>query len=332
MSDRMNRLAHATRGWTGVSMAWAVATIALAGLPWLVSEFALHVLAVAGYYAILACSWNLLAGYTGRFSLAQQSFATIGAYTTGLLIYYYGIPIWLGIVSATIVATLVGLGVGVLVLRMQAGYLALATWSLAATLQIVLTASFEVTRGQLGLPVPSLLGHLNVVSYYWIFLALASVCTLLMYFIVHSPIGQIMRSIRDDELRAATLGVDTTRWKIIVFAVTSLFSGLAGAFYAHYVLVISPAIADFNEMGKVIAMVIVGGLGTFAGPIIGALLMQIAFTFFQQYGAWSVVGYATIVIVVMRVYRAGVVGLLIAVANLAARRLRQSPPKPSAPS
>jgi branched-chain amino acid transport system permease protein len=319
----MSALGRLTHGWVGVSAAWALVTLVLAVLPWLVSEFALHVLAIAAYYAILASSWNLLAGYTGRFSLAQQSFATIGAYTTGLLIYYYGVPIWVGIISATLVATLVGLGVGVLVLRMQAGYLALATWSLAATLQIVLTASYEITRGQLGLPVPSLLGHLNTVSYYWIFLALASFCTLLMYFVVHSPIGQIMRSIRDDELRAATLGVDTTRWKVIVFALTSLFSGLAGAFYAHYVLVLSPAIADFNEMGKVIAMVIVGGLGTFAGPIIGALLMQIAFTFFQQYGAWSVVGYAAVVIVVMRVYRAGVVGLLIAVKDVVFRRVRQ---------
>jgi branched-chain amino acid transport system permease protein len=313
------------RGWIRATALWAVATGVLALLPYVVSEFALHVLAITAYYAILACSWNLLAGYTGRFSLAQQSFAAIGAYTTGLLIFYYGVPIWVGIVAATLVATAVGLVMGVLVLRMQAGYLALATWSLAATFQIVLTASFELTRGQLGLPVPSLLGHLNTVAYYWIFLALAAACTLLMYIMVSSPIGQLMRAIKDDELRAATLGVDTTRWKIVVFAVTSLFSGLAGAFYAHYVLVISPAIADFNEMGKVIAMVIVGGLGSFAGPIVGAVIVQVAFTFFQQYGAWSVIGYALVVIVVMRVYRAGVVGLLTAAFALGRRRLLPEP-------
>jgi branched-chain amino acid transport system permease protein len=158
--------------------------------------------------------------------------------------------------------------------------------------------------------VPSLLGNLDPIKYYYVFLVLASVCVLAMYFIVHSPVGQFMRSIKDDELRAATLGVDTTRWKVAIFAVTSLFSGLAGAFYAHYVVVLSPAMADFNEMGKVLAMVIVGGLGSFAGPIIGAPLVQIILTFFQSYGAWSVVGYALVVIVVMRLYRGGVVALV----------------------
>ncbi len=305
------------RDWPRATIVAVGLTVLLFGMPYLVSTFMLHVLAISCYYLILAASWNLLAGYTGRFSLAQQTFATIGAYTTGLLIHYFGIPIWAGIVSAMAVSTLTGLGLGFLVLRMQAGYLAVATWSFAATVQIVLTAGYEITRGQLGLSVPSLLGNLDPIAYYYVFLVLAATSVLLMYFIVHSPIGQFMRAIKDDEMRAATLGVDTTRWKVAVFAVTSLFSGLAGAFYAHYVLVLSPAIADFNEMGKVLAMVIVGGLGSFAGPIIGAPLMQMLLTYFQSYGAWSVVGYAAVVIVVMRLYRGGIVALL----RSAARRL-----------
>ena len=314
-----------SRDWPRAAIVCASTTLLLFGMPYLVSEFALHVLAINCYYLILAASWNLLAGYTGRFSLAQQTFATVGAYTTGLLIHYWGVPIWFGIASAVVVSTLAGLGLGILVLRMQSGYLAVATWSFAATVQIVITAAYEITRGQLGLAVPSLLGNLNPISYYYVFLTLAAVCVLLMYFIVHSPVGQFMRSIKDDELRAATLGVDTTRWKVAVFAVTSLFSGLAGAFYAHYILVLSPAIADFNEMGKVLAMVIVGGLGSFTGPLIGAPLVQIVLTYFQAYGTWSVVGYAVVVIVVMRLYRGGLAALLgaaFAKLRAAARRLR----------
>lgn len=308
MRDPLRRLW--ARDWPRATIVATALTLLLFGMPYLVSVFVLHVLAISCYYLILAASWNLLAGYTGRFSLAQQTFATIGAYTTGLLIYYWGIPIWAGIVAAVVVSTLTGLGLGVLVLRMQSGYLAVATWSFAATVQIVITAAYDITRGQLGLAVPSLLGNLDPIRYYYVFLVLASVCVLAMYFIVHSPVGQFMRSIKDDELRASTLGVDTTRWKVAVFAVTSLFSGLAGAFYAHYTLVLSPAMADFNEMGKVLAMVIVGGLGSFAGPIIGAPLVQFVLTYFQSYGAWSVVGYALVVIVVMRLYRGGVVALI----------------------
>jgi branched-chain amino acid transport system permease protein len=296
--------------WSRATIVCIGVTLLLYGMPYLVNEFALHVLAISCYYLILAASWNLLAGYTGRFSLAQQTFATVGAYTTGLLIHYWGVPIWFGILSAALVSTLTGLALGALVLRMQAGYLAVATWSFAATVQIVITAAYEITRGQLGLAVPSLLGHLEPIAYYYVFLTLASVCVLAMYFIVHSPVGQFMRAIKDDELRAATLGVDTTRWKVAVFAVTSLFSGLAGAFYAHYILVLSPAIADFNEMGKVLAMVIVGGLGSFLGPLIGAPLVQIVLTYFQSYGSWSIVGYALVVIVVMRLYRGGIAALI----------------------
>src|SRR5262249_57932279 len=106
--------------------------------------------------------------------------------------------------------------------------------------------------------------------YYYLFAALAFASVLGMYALVRSPLGQFMRAIKDDELRAESLGVDTTRVKILVFTVSSAFAGLAGAFYAHYVVVLSPQLADFNEMAKLIIMVVLGGLRSIAGPILGA--------------------------------------------------------------
>jgi branched-chain amino acid transport system permease protein len=325
---RLGRLRAADQ--TRAALIAIVTTLALIGSSYLLGPYTLHVLTSSAYYAILAASWNLLAGYMSRFSLAQQSFAAIGAYSTGMLILYFHVPIWIGIISATAVATVVGAVVGLLVLRMQAAYLALATWSFAATLQILLTAGYEVTRGQLGLAVPSLFGNLDPASYYRVFVVLAAICLLLMYFIVHSPVGLFMRSIKDDELRSATLGVDTTKWKIAIFALTSGLSGLAGAFYAHYIVVLSPVIADFSEMGKIIAMTVMGGLGTFMGPIIGAPLIQFLLTYFQQYAQWAIVMYALVVIVVIRLYRTGLVGLVAAVVQWARRLIRRgSPPAPS---
>lgn len=280
-------------------------------VPLRVNDYLLYVLTISFYYVVLAVSWNLLAGYTGQFSLAQQAFATIGAYTTGMLGHYYHVPIAVGIVAAGLVSGLVGVILGVMVLRLRAIYLAIATWGFAETLRITLTAAYEFTRGDLGLSVPTLLGNVDPVPYYYIFLAMAAASTLIVYVVVRSPIGFFLRAIKDDELRAASMGINTTFWKVFAFALTSMLSGLAGAFYAHYVAVISPQLADFTEMAKIIVMVIVGGIGTFAGPLVGAPVVHVVSSFLNQYGQWSNVMFAVLVIVLMRTYRDGGVALLL---------------------
>jgi branched-chain amino acid transport system permease protein len=287
-----------------------VVAIVLLALPYFVGEYALHVLTVTLYYTILAASWSLLAGFTGQFSLAQQAFAAIGAYTTGLLIYHFQAPLWLSMPSGVVLATLMGLLLGRMVLRMRAIYLAIATWAFAETIHIVLAAGFRWTRGELGLNVPPLYGNLDPAPYYYTFAGLALVSVLAMYAIVKSPLGYFMRAIKDDELRARSLGVNTTRVKVFVFTITSFFAGLAGVFYAHYVVVLSPQMADFNEMAKLIIMVVVGGFGSFLGPLIGAPPVQILTTYVQKYGEWDMVIYALVVIVLMRAYPGGLAALL----------------------
>jgi branched-chain amino acid transport system permease protein len=197
------------------------------------------------------------------------------------------------------------------VLRLRAIYLAIATWAFAETIHILLAAAFRITRGELGLNVPSLYGTLNPVTYYYTFAGLTLVSVLAMYAIVKSPLGYFMRAIKDDELRARSLGVNTTRIKVFVFTITSFFAGLAGVFYAHYVVVLSPQMADFNEMAKLIIMVVVGGFGSFAGPLIGAAPIQVLTTYLQQYGEWDMVIYALVVIVLMRAYPGGLAALFL---------------------
>lgn len=278
-------------------------------VPLFVNDYLLQVLTVSFYYVVLAVSWNLLAGYTGQFSLAQQAFATIGAYTTGMLAHYFHVPTAVGIAAAALLSGVVGVILGVMVLRLRAIYLAIATWGFAETLRISLAAAYDLTRGDLGLSVPTLLGNLDPAPYYYIFLGLAAGCTLIVYLVVRSPIGFFLRAIKDDELRAASMGINTTLWKVFAFALTSFLSGVAGAFYAHYVAVISPQIADFTEMAKIIVMVIVGGIGTFAGPLVGAPVVQVVSSFLHEYGQWSNVIFSLLVIVLMRTYRDGGVAL-----------------------
>lgn len=291
----------------GRAAAAGLVVLALAAVPLIAGSYLLHVFTITLYYVILAASWNLLAGFTGQFSLAQQSFAAIGAYGSGLLVRYFAAPLWASIPCGVLAAAALGLVLGRLVLRLHAIYLAIATWAFAETIHILLTAAYQVTRGDLGLSVPSLYGSLRPAPYYYTFLALAAGSVLAMHLLVRSPIGYFMRAIRDDELRAQSMGIDTTRVKVLVFTLSSAFAGLAGAFYAHYTIVLSPQMADFGEMAKLVIMVVVGGLGSFAGPLIGAPPVQIALTYLAKYGEWDMVIFALLVIALMRTTRGGLV-------------------------
>lgn len=305
-----------TKGW-GAFVDWrrvAVATVAvgipLALVPLFTGEFVLHVLNIGAYYVILAVSWNLLAGFTGQFSLAQHAFAAIGAYVSGLLIYHLGTPLIVSIPAGILAAGLGGYLLGRLVLRMRTIYLSIATWAFAETYRIVLTAAYDFTRGDLGLSVPSLYGNVRPVSYYYTFVAAALLCILITHVVLRSPIGYFMRAVKDDQLRAQSLGVDTTRVKLFAFTLSSAMAGLAGVLYAHYVLTLTPAMVDFSEMARIIIIVVIGGIGSFIGPVLAAPPINFLSTYLQAFGEWSLVLFAAVVIVVMRSYPAGLAGLV----------------------
>src|SRR5262245_30700487 len=241
-------------GWGVVALA------ALAWLPWTVSEYQTHVFTTAFYYVILAVGWNLLAGYTGQFSLAHHTFAGIGAYTSALLVHYARVPMLVGIAAGVVVAAAAGYGLGTLCLRMRAIYLALATWAFAESVRLLITVEYGITRGDLGLRAPFLFATPRPTPYYYLFLALALVAVLAARQLIDWRIGAYMRAIRDDEEAAAVMGVDTFKWKRFVFAVSAVFAAVAGGFQGHYVGLLSPTPMKFNEMAMVIVMVIVGGL------------------------------------------------------------------------
>ncbi len=286
-----------------------VTAVLLAFAPLVAGDFALHVLTIGLYYVILASSWNLLAGYTGQFSLAHHAFAAVGAYTSGLLGYHLGVPAWIGIPAGVVLAALLGLILGRLVLRMRAIYLAIATWAFAETVHIYLTADYQFTRGELGLSIKPLYGNVDPLPYYFTFLALTALVLIGLRALIDSPLGYFMRAIKDDELRARSLGIDTTRVKVAVFSISSGIAGLAGAFYGHFIVLLSPQMIDFSEMAKIVIMVVIGGFGTFLGPVIGAAPVQIVMTYLQKYGEWNLAVFALIVIVLMRFSMEGLASL-----------------------
>jgi branched-chain amino acid transport system permease protein len=298
----------------------------LAWLPWTVSEYQTHILTTGFYYVVLAVGWNLLAGYTGQFSLAHHTFAGIGAYTSALLVLYAKVPMLVGIAAGVLVAAAVGYGLGTLCLRMRAIYLALATWAFAESVRLLITVEYEITRGDLGLAAPFLFGTPRSKGYYYLFLGLALAAALAAWQIVHSRVGVYMRAIRDDEEAAAVMGVDTFKWKRFVFAVSAVFAAVAGGFQAHYVGLLSPTPMKFNEMAMIVIMVIVGGLRTFAGPILGAVFTELSFEWLRAWGEVRMVVFALLVILVARGYPAGLAGIFRALGlRLAARLPRLAP-------
>ncbi|RLG49880.1 MAG: branched-chain amino acid ABC transporter permease [Thermoproteota archaeon] len=287
-----------------------VAAIALvAFLPLVLSEYWVHVLVVSLYYIIMAESWNLIAGLTGLFSLAHHAFAALGAYTSALLVIYLGVPIPLGMLAGSLAATAVSYLIGVLTLRMRAIYLALTTWAFAESFRILIAMEYKVTRGDLGLSVPFLYNTPRAQPHLYTFLALTVLLLLFTKKLVDSRVGYLIRSIRDDEVAAAVMGVDTFKWKKRVFALTGFMAGLAGSFYGHYVGLLSPAMIKFNEMAMIIMMAIIGGFGTLEGPIIGAPFIELISELTREYGELRMVVFAAIVIVIMRFYREGLYGL-----------------------
>ena len=229
--------------------------------------FGLHVMIIVFYYVILARelepAWRALPA-SSRLPIMPSlpSAPTLRACWAIASVHRCGSAYPAGVLLAAVF----GYVLGRLVLRMRAIYLAIASWAFAETVHIFLTASYGFTRGELGLSVKPMFGNVEPLAYYFTFLALTVVVLLGIRALINSPIGYFMRAIKDDELRAKSLGIDTTRVKVAIFSISSAIAGLAGAFYAHYITLLSPQMVDFSEMAKIVIMVVIGGFGTFLGP------------------------------------------------------------------
>lgn len=275
--------------------------------PFFLGSYELHILIITFSYVIVACGWNLLAGYNGQFSLAHHTFVALGGYVSALLALNLGIPPFLSIFVGGLASMLTSYIIGHLCLRLRAIYLAIATWAFSGCFELFIRMQYEWTGGDLGLPTPRLLGVSKVPYYYMSFFIMA-ISVFIMYKIINSRIGLYIRAIRDDEEAAMAMAVDTVKWKKFMFSIVGFFAGIAGAFRAHYIGLMSPVTAKFDEMIMIILMVIIGGYGTFFGPIIGAPLIMVLLEYLRVYGEIRMILFAALVIILSRFFRGGLVG------------------------
>lgn len=290
------------------------------------SEYWLGILITALYFAMLAVSWNLLAGITGLFSMAPAAFAMVGAYTTGLLHHHGGMGPLVGIPAAVVVSALVGFALGRVTLRLRGAYLALTTLAFAEILRLVIANSIEITRGDLGLSVSGIFGGAKIPTLY-LFLGVLVGYQLVLVWLLRTRAGLYFRAIRDDELGAMGHGVDVVRYKTLAFTVSSAGCGLAGALFVHFLQLASPEMGLILQTGLVISMVVIGGMGTATGPLVGAVLVEVTSEALRAVGVRHMLVFALVVILIGRFFRDGLVGL---VARLARRPLAAAGPVPAA--
>lgn len=291
-----------------------VAAVAFLGLlvlmPWAIQGYWLYITTIGFYYAILSSSWALLAGYAGLISFAHAAFSAIGAYASALLVIHLGIPPLLGLPLGGLGAAVFGLGIGLLTLKMRGPYLALTTIAFSEIFRIFVTAEYGLTRGSYGLRVPPLLPGASRILYYYVAVGLFLIVFAIMRFTVRSRVGLFLQAIREDEDGALGRGVNVTRYRLLAFVMTSAFAGVAGAFYGHFILLVSPQMTILPEMSTILAMAILGGIESLPGAAAGAVVLEFLSEYLREYVEWRLALMGAIVLVMVRFVPNGLASLV----------------------
>jgi len=267
-------------------------------------------------YAIFACAFNLLLGYTGLLSFGHAAYLGAAAYATGWLVRSAGWPPELGVLAGTLIAGGCGLVVGLIAIRRQGIYFAMITLAMAQMIYFVfLQAPFTGGEdGLQGVPRGKLLGLLplqNDRAMYYVVLAVFVAVFLFIVRVVHSPYGQVLKAIRENEPRAVSLGYDVDRYKLLAFVLSTALAGLAGSMKSLVVGFASLTDAHWSLSGEVILMTLLGGLGTFAGPVLGAFTIIGLQNFLSdRVGSWINVIIGVIFVVCVVAFRRGFIGEL----------------------
>jgi branched-chain amino acid transport system permease protein len=239
--------------------------------------YLLEVLTLTGIFAIYAASWDVLAGFTGQVNLGHALFFGVAAYTVAFLNLKLGLPPWVTIPAGAAVAVLVGLTIGLPALRLRGLYLSLVTLGFPIVLTGIILVFPAVTGGELGLYGIAELSGTTVSNYYWV-LTIMLVSVYLMYKFTDAGskiirIGVILHAIREDEITARTSGINTVRYKLLTFAVSGFFAGIAGGLYAHTIKMSGPSTLELLFSFYAILWTVFGGLATIYGAVAGTYLL-----------------------------------------------------------
>ena len=269
-------------------------------------------------FGLFGAIYDLMIGYAGLTNFGYAGFIAAGAYGSALASFHYGISPWLGLLIGGVCGGLMGFLTGVITLRLRGLYLGLTTWFVAEALRFTISNTPAYTRGMLGLavdPFPSILGidfgRGQLLHYYYLLIALGALIMLAMHVLVRSKVGLAFKAIREDQLATESLGVNTTRYKLINFTVACFLTGIMGSFYAHYLGILSPTPEEFGvpRTVEILTVCYVGGRGTLFGALFAGFLLVGFQEYFRELEAWRLVMYGALLIGVMLFAPKGLAGL-----------------------
>jgi branched-chain amino acid transport system permease protein len=259
-------------------------------------------LVVCAINVMLAIGLDFILGYAGQLNLGHSAFYGIGAYASTLLIMQLGMPFWIAFALGVAFSGVAGMALSLFAVRLRGHYLAIASLGFAVIVHQILLNWISLTQGPLGIyainPPPAIaipglaaISFGNAANMFYLVAGFAFLSYLLLDALVRSPIGETLTAIREDEVSAASLGINTQAWKVFAFGVGSAIAGAAGAFYASFVGTLVPDAFIITESFTILAMVIVGGMGTLIGPVWGAVLLTILPELLREFGDFRLVLY-----------------------------------------
>jgi branched-chain amino acid transport system permease protein len=295
--------------WVGAILVLLALEATLRGL---IGAFNYQIAVLVGINIILAVSLNLINGYTGQFSIGHAGFYAVGAYSSAALVEYGGpaiqgalsfLPVMaqetvlllLGVSAAALVAGIAGLAVGIPSLRLRGDYLAIVTLGFGEIIR-VLILNIDAIGGARGFS-----GVAQLSNFFWVYLFVI-VTIVTVHNLVDSSYGRAFISIRDDEIAAEAMGVDTTRFKVLSFVISSMFAGVAGSLFGHFTMYLHPNSFTFTASFYVIIMIVIGGLGSIEGAVVGAIVFTVALEVFRDFGAFRLINFAVLLVLIM-IYR-----------------------------
>jgi branched-chain amino acid transport system permease protein len=303
---------------------WVVPLFAvLACLPWLVEPYQTTLFSYGLVMAIAALGFNLLLGYTGLLSFGHSAYFGVGAYAVALLVKYLKITSLEMLVAGGIVASaLISAVFGFVCVRYTKIFFGILTMALSQVLWSLAYKFFWVTGGSDGLrvPTPTLLGtHIPpgedkmtylAHRYYYYVLLIFAVCTALMWIIVHSPFGKALQAIRDNETRAEFVGVQVRHYRWVAFVVSGTYTGLAGALWVPLNGLTTPDILHWTFSGEIVFFTVLGGFGTFTGPIVGAIVFNYLKTFAVGYTVYWQMFLGVVLVTLVLALPTGIMGMV----------------------
>lgn len=295
---------------------WVIIAAVVILLPLIMpNTYFIRVMDIVGIYILLSTGSNILTGYAGQLSMGQAAFYGVGAYTAGLISMYLGYNIWFTLPCAILIACVFGLVLAIPALRLKGGYLTLLTIGFGEIFRLVMNNWVSFTRGPsgiTGIETASLFGFSleSKTQWYYFIFAIAFLGLAYQGILMKSRVGRAFIAIREDDQAAELTGIDITRYKIMAFITSAVYSAIAGVLYAHMTGYISPDSFTSNESNFILWSAIIGGLGTQLGPILGGFIMVVFPEALRALGSLRLVIFGVILMLVIIYYPKGLVPFL----------------------